>query len=98
MTTRHEVTCIIPHLQGEARIHSIGGPSSDGGWTMLEDTAIAGLRSGAYTFWTQGGGVTAEVVAKERNGRWFLQTLADGVLADNLLHLQRCPAAYKPVG
>jgi hypothetical protein len=92
MTTRHEVTCIVPHLTIEGRIHAIGGPDG-GGWTMLEDPVIAGLRNGTFTLWTKGGGKIAEVVARERSGRWFLQTLADGVLANNLLHLQHCPAA-----
>lgn len=96
MATRHEVTCIIPDgPDHDRRIDSIGGPDG-GGWTMKEDDAIRGLRNGAFTLWTRGGGKVAEVVPRERNGRWFLQTLADNVLSNNLLLLPRCPAAYKP--
>jgi hypothetical protein len=98
MATRHQVTCIVPDgPDHDRRIDSIGGPDG-GGWTMLEDVAIRGLLQGNFTLWTAGGGIVAEVVARERNGRWFLQTLADGVLANNLLHLPRCPAAYQRVG
>ena len=97
MATRHEVSCIIPHTNMDGRIHAIGGPDG-GGWTMLEDPAIQGLRSGAFTLWTAGGGKIAEVVPRqESNGRWYLKTLADGVLSNNLLHLPHCPETYKQV-
>ena len=66
---------------------------------MLEDPAIQGLLAGTFTLWTKGGGKVAEVVARqEPNGRWYLKTLADGVLANNLLHLPRCPTTYPQVG
>lgn len=96
MATRHEVTCIIPDgPDHDRRIDSIGGPDG-GGWVMPEDAAIKGLLNGAFTLWTRGGGQVAEVVARQRsNGRWYLQTLADGVLSNNLLYLPRCPATYK---
>jgi hypothetical protein len=98
MATRHEVTCIIPDgPDHDRRIDSIGG-TDGGGWTMLEDDAIKGLRNGAFTLWTRGGGKIAEVVPIERpNGRWHLQTLADGVLSNNLLYLPRCPGTYRRV-
>ena len=96
MTTRHEVTCIIPHAQHEGRIHSIGGPDG-GGWTMLEDSAISGLLNGAFTLYTATGGIVAEVKVHERDGRRFLQTVADGVPTNNLSRLPRCPATYKQV-
>lgn len=96
MATRHEVTCIIPDgPDNDRRIDSIGGIEA-GGWTMLEDDAIRGLRNGSFTLWTKGGGKVAEVVPREKTpGRWHLQTLADGVLSNNLLHLPRCPLNYK---
>lgn len=97
MTTRHEVTCIIPDgPDSDRRIDSIGGPDA-GGWTMLEDDAIRGLLNDAFTLWTKAAGVTAEVQIGSRDGRSYLTTDPDGVLENNLLHLPRCPATYKRV-
>lgn len=95
MATRHEVTCTIPDgADHDRRIDAIGGPDG-GGWTMVQEDAINGLRNGAFTLWTKGGGKIAEVVARQRpTGRWHLQTVSDGVLGNNLLLLPRCPTTY----
>ena len=97
-TPRFEVTCIIPDgPDHDRRIDSIGGFGASG-WTMLEDEAIRRLRNNELTLWTKGGGKVAEVIAWERSpGRWHLQTVADGIRANNLLYLPRCPASYQRV-
>ena len=97
MANRYQVTCIIPHTVTDGRIQSIGGVEG-GGWTMLEDPAINNLKFGSFTLWTYARGKVAEVVARqEHTGRWYLRTLSDGVLENNLLHLPRCPATYSQV-
>lgn len=96
MTTRHRVTCIIPHQLHEHRIHAVGG-YDDGGWRMLEANAIQGLLSGAFTLYTDDGGHVAEVKVMERDGTQFLQTVADGVPVNNLRQQSHCPATYKQV-
>ena len=96
MTTRHQVTCIIPHQTDERRIHAVGGPD-DGGWMMLEADAIRGLLSSAFTLFTFEAGSYAEVQVMENGHLQWLQTVADGVPTNNLSRLPRCPITYRQV-
>ncbi len=95
MANGHEVTCIVPDgADADQRIDKIGGRSgAEGGgpWSLLIDDAIAGIESGKWSFWTQGGGQIAQVVVAQRaNGTKYLKTEADGVEPNNLLALPRC--------
>lgn len=96
--TRHRVSCIIPHLTDERRIHSIGGQDGQGGgWTMTEADAIPRLKSGDLQFYTLDDGVTAEVRVMSHSTGEFLQTVADGIPSNNLRAQPRCPTTYKRV-
>lgn len=98
MATRHQITCITPHNTTSGRILAVGGTEA-GGWTMSEDAAITGLKTGSFTLWTQGGGEVAEViVVPEGDGHSYLKTLGGGVLSNNLLHLPHCPVIYNSLG
>lgn len=96
MAGRHEVTCIVPDGNDpDKRIDKIGGrvgaEGSGGSWSLRLDDAIAGIESGKWSFWTQGGGrATNVVVARRPNGRKYLKTEADGIEPNNLLALPRC--------
>ena len=96
MADGHEVTCIVPDgTDSDQRIDKIGGNSGaaigNGAWSLLIDDAIAGIESGKWSFWTQGGGRVAKVVVAQRpNRRKYLKTDADGVEPNNLLALPRC--------
>lgn len=96
MTAKHEITCIIPDgSDADQRIDAIGGSAgsenNNGPWTLLIDDAIAGIESGKWSFWTQGGGRPANVIVASRNGRKYLKTENDGVEPNNLLSLPTCP-------
>lgn len=96
MTSRHEVTCIVPDgADADQRIDQIGGKQggpNNGPWFLYIDDAINGIENGTWSFWTQGGGRAANViVAKRPNGRKYLKTEADGIEPNNLLALPRCP-------
>lgn len=97
MAGSHEVTCIVPDgADADQRIDKIGGrvgaENGNGPWTLMIDTAIAGIEAGKWSFWTQGGGrVTNVIVARRPNGRKYLKTEADGIEPNNLLSLPRCP-------
>jgi hypothetical protein len=75
------------------RIQSVGGINSDGTrWKMSEDTAIAGMKSGTWRFWTTGGGKSVWVIIERTGqGHEYLKTEPDGVVPDNLLALPECP-------
>lgn len=96
MAGRHEVTCIVPDgSDPDKRIDKIGGrvgaQASGGPWSLSLDDAIAGIESGKWAFWTQGGGrATNVIVARRANGRKYLKTEADGIEPNNLLALPRC--------
>lgn len=69
-----------------------GAENGGGAWSLLIDAAIAGIETGKWSFWTQGGGKIAQViVAKRPNGRKYLKTEADGIEPNNLLALPTCP-------
>lgn len=91
-----KLPCIVPDGNDpDQRIDKIGGKlgaTNGGPWSLSIDDAISGIEAGKWSFWTQGGGRTANViVAKRPNGRKYLKTDADGVEPNNLLSLPRCP-------
>lgn len=95
MTSRHEVTCIVPDgSDADQRIDKIGGKTggpNKGPWSLPIDDAIRGIEDQTWSFWTQGGGrATNVIVAKRSNGRKYLKTEADGIEPNNLLSLPQC--------
>jgi len=88
MTIRLEITCIVkadrknPH----ERIQSVGG----GGFLYALADSIRRIENGTNTFWTRGGGKTADVIVATHNGHKYLRTVNDGVQPDNLLVLPAC--------
>jgi hypothetical protein len=90
---RVEIRCInkSDRQNPHERIRSVGGVNSSGArWKLSEDEAILGIKIGKYSFWTSGGGRTAEVIVASHMGREYLKTTADGVRPDNLLALPEC--------
>ena len=94
MAIRAQIQCINKTNRSDPhdRIHSVGGINPDGGrWKLSQVVAINGIDDGSYSFWTQGGGRTAEVIVALHNGHRYLKTQNDGVHPDNLLSLPECP-------
>ena len=94
MADRIEIQCInkTDRTNPHERIHSVGGVNPSGTlWKLTLDQAIAGIESGKWSFWTKGGGKTADVVIALHLGHKYLKTTADGVHPDNLLALRECP-------
>jgi hypothetical protein len=87
---RLHVTCITKHpthTDRHHRIQSIGGA----GWKHTESNAIANIENGTNSYYTTGGGLTAEViVATHFSGKKYLKTTADTTTKDNLLSLPEC--------
>ncbi|BCL83670.1 DUF3892 domain-containing protein [Ktedonobacteria bacterium brp13] len=83
------VTCInkpdtnSPH----EHITHLGGYT----WRRTTQEVIASIEKGTNTFYTSVGGKRADIGVRERNGRKFVQTHADGYWNDNLLALDTCP-------
>ncbi len=93
MADRVEIKCVnkTDRTNPHERIHSVGGVHNGKPWKLSLDKAIAGIESGQWAFWTQGGGKVAEVIIATHLGHKYLKTTADGVHPDNLLALQECP-------
>ena len=83
-----EITCIIKTNRTSAheRIQSVGG----NGFHYLEDDAISRIEKRTDSFWTKGGGKTANVIVATHMGKKYLKTENDGVQPDNLLALRSC--------
>ncbi|WP_264595730.1 DUF3892 domain-containing protein [Rhodoblastus acidophilus] len=95
MTISVEIKCINKSDRQNAheRIKNVGGINGDGSrWRLTEDAAIAGMKDGKWSFWTNGGGRTAKVIiARSAGGKEYLKTESDGVHPNNLLALPECP-------
>jgi hypothetical protein len=88
--TAYHVTCIVKHPTNTDRHHAI--QYIGGAWGRhSEAQAIANIDAGVHTYYTTGGGLTANVkVVKHSSGKRFLQTDADTTTKDNLLSLPQC--------
>ena len=95
MAENVEIKCIkkANRTDPHERISHVGGTNGNGtSWRLSEDEAIAGIESGQWKFWTQGGGKSVWVViAKSAAGHKYLKTDADGIHPNNLLALPECP-------
>ena len=95
MTKRIEIQCITKDDRQDIhkRIQAVGGTHENMRWYLSEDDAIKGIENSTYSFWTKGGGQTAEVVVRvhEPSKRKYLRTVSDGTVKDNLLFLPPCP-------
>ena len=84
---RYQITHATKSTHHHDSITLLGAAS----WTRTRDDLIAMMDDGD-TFFTSDGRHTAEVrVHQGRHGR-YVQTVADGVLQDNLLYLPPCVA------
>ena len=88
MATRLEITCIVKsdRFNAHERIQTVGGA----GFSYTQPDAIRRVENGTNTFWTKGGGKTADVIVAVHNGNKYLKTTNDGVQPDNLLALPPC--------
>ena len=74
------------------RIQNVGGVNPDGRyWKMSEEAAIAGMKAGTWTFYTNVNGWRANVRIGKHLGREYLTTEPDGQQPNNLLALPECP-------
>ena len=83
------VTCVNKPDRNSQHEHitHLGGRT----WRWTVQDVIASIESGSNTFYTDNGGKRADVLVRERNGRKYVQTQADGVWTNNLLALDTCP-------
>jgi Protein of unknown function (DUF3892) len=83
-----QVTCVTKPDRNSPHEHitHLGGRTWH--WTIQE--VITSIQNGMNTFYTFDGRRRAEVRVRERNGRRFVQTQADGYWTDNLLALDAC--------
>ena len=94
---RHQITCTTKDgPDPDYRIDKIGGATgakgTNGPWRLTIDQAIAGMRSGAWTFFVNVHGREVDVLIKRhpKSGRDYLTTEADGFPPNNLLRLPDC--------
>jgi hypothetical protein len=89
-----EIQCVqkTPGTHPWDQIQSIGGINPDGdAWRITHEQAVAGIESGAYSFYAVVGTHTFEVVVGlARDGRRYLRTVADGEQPHKLLSLPDC--------
>jgi len=94
MPSRHQIHCVgrSDRLNHDRRIRSIGGVNADGArWKISEETAIAGIESGQWSFHVSRAGHEIEiVVALSKYGSKYLKTADDGLHPDSLLGLPEC--------
>lgn len=89
-----QVLCInkTDRTSPHERISHIGGMNADRSlWRLTEDAAIAGMKAGKWTFYTNVGGRRANVRIGHHLGREYLTTEPDGQQPNNLLSLSECP-------
>jgi len=93
MATDLQVQCInktnrqSPH----DRIQNIGGGQGGNAWKFSVPEAIAGIKSGKWTFYTHVQGKRVKVIIATNEGTEYLKTEADGLQPNNLLALPECP-------
>lgn len=84
-----QVTCVNKPDRNSPHEHitHLGGRT----WRWPVHNVIASIENQSNTFYTDNGRKRAEVQVRERNGRKFVQTQADGDWTNNLLELDTCP-------
>lgn len=94
MATEVQIYCInkTNRTSPHERIQNIGGLTANGGrWKISEDQAIAEMKQGKWTFFTNVNGRRANVRIGRHLGREYLTTEPDGQQPNNLLSLPECP-------
>jgi hypothetical protein len=95
MPSPYRISCIhrSDRLNHDRRIRSIGGVNPDGSrWKISQDSAIAGIESGRWTFYISQDGRDVEIiVAISRYGGKYIKAADDtGPHPDSLLALPEC--------
>jgi Mor family transcriptional regulator len=83
-----QVTCVTKPDRNSSHEHitHLGGRT----WYWPVQDVITSIENGINTFYTYDGHRRANIKVRERNGRKFVQTRADGEWTDNLLALDAC--------
>jgi len=95
MAQRVRISCInkTDRHDPHERISHIGGVNSDGTtWRLSQPDAIAGIKSGKWSFYVERppGHIVNVIVARSAQGNEYLKTEADGEQPNNLLALPEC--------
>ena len=94
MTDLVQVQCVkCDKAKAHHRVRYVGGVNPDGTrWTLTEDAAIAGMKTGKWRFWTAGQRKSVWIVAaRSASGREYLKAEPDWVQPATLLALPECP-------
>ena len=89
--TAYHVTCINKHPTHDDRHHRI--QAIGGTWGKhSENDAIYNIEHRLHSYYTTGGGQTANVIVTTHypSGKKYLKTDADSTTKDNLLSLPEC--------
>ncbi len=91
---RHQIDCIEKNdrFDPTEAIERVGGQNRDGTrWSLSQKEAIAGIKSGKWSFFVETAGRSVNViVAESRFGNDYIKTEADDYDPNNLLSLQDC--------
>jgi hypothetical protein len=95
MPSRYRICCIhrSDRMNHDRRVRIIGGINPDGArWKISEETAIAGIETGRWSFYvTEGERDIEVVVATSRYGGKYIKTVEDnGPHPDGILALPEC--------